>query len=318
VKKLYLIVLAAFFLLGAGLLAILEIRPLPLLKLACKSPEWKKTLVIGHRGASLLAPENTLAAFDLALEIGADGIECDVLWTADDVPVILHHHDISDRVPPHQRPARVDRMTAAEAARLDVGSWFGESFRGEGIPTLEAGLAHLKGRVRRVYLHDKPDNVYLDGKSARITKFADVIRKSGLADLVVVMVESDALELWRELAPDIGLLQCWVGKPHQLRRVDMEKSYLGGIRHLGIYNSPNQLSGLGKWLEDRGLANLGYLFGFWPPREEVERYREKGCDYTVFTLNEELKMILYLKAGFNAIGTDDPALLLRLQDRTRN
>ena len=314
-KKALFITIAVAALLAGGLLVILQVRPIPLLKFIFKSPEWKNTLIIGHRGASRFAPENTLAAFDLALEMGADGIECDVLWTSDDVPVILHHYDISAHVPLQQRPARINEMTAAEVASLDVGSWFSQSFRGEGIPTLETALAHLKGRVRRVYLHDKPDNTYLNGKSARIGRFAEVIRKSGLADKIVVMVESDALDLWRELAPDIQLLQCWVGKSNQRHRVDMEESYRGGIRHLGVYNSPSQLSAPGRWLEDHGLVNLGYILGFWPPRDEVKKYKQRGCDFTVFTLGDALKMILYMRAGFDAIGTDDPALLLRLQGR---
>ena len=75
--------------------------------------------VIAHRGASRHAPENTLAAFGLGREHG-DAIECDVIFTADGVPVVSHHHDLSERVAPEQRPAVIGRMALADVKRLDV------------------------------------------------------------------------------------------------------------------------------------------------------------------------------------------------------
>jgi glycerophosphoryl diester phosphodiesterase len=75
-------------------------------------------LIIGHRGASADAPENTMAAFSLAIEQGADGIEFDVQLCADGVPVIVHD-DTVDRI--CDASGRVDQMTVAELQRLDLG-----------------------------------------------------------------------------------------------------------------------------------------------------------------------------------------------------
>ncbi len=80
-----------------------------------------KPLIIGHRGASALAPENTIAAFDLALKSGADGIEFDVRLSLDGVPVIIHDETLRRT---GLRPERVSDLTVAELKRVDVSRWF--------------------------------------------------------------------------------------------------------------------------------------------------------------------------------------------------
>jgi len=79
-----------------------------------------RPLVIGHRGASADAPENTIAAFELALEQGADGIELDVHLTADGQPVVIHDFTLertTDGVGP------VSGRRVRELKRLDAGGW---------------------------------------------------------------------------------------------------------------------------------------------------------------------------------------------------
>ncbi len=93
----------------------------------------KRPLVIAHRGASHDAPENTLAAFHLAWQQGADGAEGDFYLSADGQIVCIHDRDT-------QRTAgenlRVAESTLAELQQLDVGSWKSPEFAGERIPTL--------------------------------------------------------------------------------------------------------------------------------------------------------------------------------------
>ncbi len=102
-----------------------------------------KPLVLAHRGASAYAPENTLAAFRLAFEMGADGIELDVTLTRDRVPVVLHD-DRVDRTT--NGKGAIKHMTLAEVQRLDAGAWFNEKFRGEKVPTLDQVLAEFGTR----------------------------------------------------------------------------------------------------------------------------------------------------------------------------
>jgi glycerophosphoryl diester phosphodiesterase len=97
-------------------------------------------LVFAHRGGRALAPENTIAAFDLGLQAGADGLELDVRLSRDGVPVVHHDADL-DRCTDGTGP--IDRITAVDLARFDAGHRFepdkGHPWRGRGaaIPTLE-------------------------------------------------------------------------------------------------------------------------------------------------------------------------------------
>jgi glycerophosphoryl diester phosphodiesterase len=96
-----------------------------------------RTLILGHRGASGEAPENTLRAFALAAEQGADGVELDVQPSADGVPVIMHD-DTVDRTTNGR--GRVADLTCAALAALDAGA-------GERVPTLEEALTLARGRL---------------------------------------------------------------------------------------------------------------------------------------------------------------------------
>ena len=78
-------------------------------------------LIIGHRGASAHAPENTLAAFRMAIDAGADGIEFDVQLAKDGVPVVIHDFDLK-RTGAYD--VRVADLTSAELSGVDAGSWF--------------------------------------------------------------------------------------------------------------------------------------------------------------------------------------------------
>ena len=97
-----------------------------------------KPLILGHRGASAYAPENTIAAFQRAFELGADGIELDVALTKDGAAIVMHD-DRVDRT--SNGTGLVSEMTLAEIQKLDAGSWFDAKYRGEKFPTLEEVLA---------------------------------------------------------------------------------------------------------------------------------------------------------------------------------
>lgn len=93
-----------------------------------------RPLIIGHRGASAVAPENTIAAFQAAVDAGADGIEFDVRLSRDGVPVVIHD-DTLYRTGGVRR--RVADLTVAELKKIDAGSWFGvRQFANERIPSL--------------------------------------------------------------------------------------------------------------------------------------------------------------------------------------
>ncbi len=105
----------------------------------------RKVLSIAHRGYSMCAPENTLAAFALALEYSPDLIECDVHRTKDG-KIVVSHDGTVDRCT--NGTGKIADMTFEELRKLDAGSWFSSEFTGEKIPTLEEYLDLLKGKGR--------------------------------------------------------------------------------------------------------------------------------------------------------------------------
>ncbi|MDR7420633.1 MAG: glycerophosphodiester phosphodiesterase family protein [Armatimonadota bacterium] len=104
----------------------------------------RRFLVVAHRGASAYAPENTLPAFELACDQGADVIELDVHLTRDDEVVVMHDHRV-DRTTDGRGEVRA--LTLREIASLDAGAWFGAAWRGTGVPTLRDVLDRFAGRV---------------------------------------------------------------------------------------------------------------------------------------------------------------------------
>lgn len=101
-----------------------------------------RTLNLAHRGASTLAPENTRAAFQLAVDLGADGLELDVQLSRDGKLVVIHDEQL-DRTTTGR--GLVKDCTLAQIKELDAGSWFSPEFTGQRIPTLEEVLAEYPG-----------------------------------------------------------------------------------------------------------------------------------------------------------------------------
>jgi glycerophosphoryl diester phosphodiesterase len=112
-------------------------------------------LIIGHRGASAVAPENTMAAFREAIAVGADGVEFDVRLTRDGVPVVIHDKDLRRTGGLSQRVAD---LTWAEIAKVDVGSWFSESFAKETVPSLAELFSLFQSNDSTLYLEMKCDS----------------------------------------------------------------------------------------------------------------------------------------------------------------
>jgi len=96
--------------------------------------KWPKPLVIGHRGASAHAPENTLAAFKLAIDHRADAIEFDVSLSSDNQVMVIHDGSVNRTTNGKGKVAHLSLM--GEMQKLDAGSKFSEKFAGEKIPTL--------------------------------------------------------------------------------------------------------------------------------------------------------------------------------------
>lgn len=121
--------------------------------------------VIAHRGASAYAPENTLAAIDLADEMGFAWVENDVQRTQDGELVVMHDDSLARTTDVEQRfpdraPWKVKDFTAAEIATLDAGSWRGAEWAGARVPTLKQYLERVDENNQKLLLEIKKPELY--------------------------------------------------------------------------------------------------------------------------------------------------------------
>jgi glycerophosphoryl diester phosphodiesterase len=161
-----------------------------------------RPLVLGHRGASAEAPENTLAALRLAMTRGADGVELDAWRCATGEIVVIHDEETTRTC--GARLAVPDASLAALRA-LDAGAWKGEAFRGERIPLLAEVLEALPGAVVNVEL--KARTARPDPELAR--SVARVLADARAAERVIVSsFDSRLVRAFREASPRVatGLL----------------------------------------------------------------------------------------------------------------
>lgn len=145
-------------------------------------------LVIAHRGHKVGAPEQTMAAFRLAIELGATMLECDLRFTRDGVPVLLHDH-LLDRTTDGSGP--VAALDWAEVAQLDAGRWFDPKFAGARVPRL-ADLLDLADELGiALCIEAKGEGA----DNARTALFAakEIARRGRLAIDVVASFDHEAL-----------------------------------------------------------------------------------------------------------------------------
>ncbi len=106
--------------------------------------ELAKPVVFAHRGAKKYAPENTLASFQKALELGAQALELDITLSKDGEVVVIHDDSVERTT--NGKGAIAD-LNLEEIKKLDAGAWFSKGFVGEKIPTLEEVLALVQGKA---------------------------------------------------------------------------------------------------------------------------------------------------------------------------
>ncbi|WP_405494168.1 glycerophosphodiester phosphodiesterase [Streptomyces sp. NBC_00096] len=175
-------------------------------------PHWlSNPIVYAHRGASAYAPENTLAAIDLAREMGFDWVENDVQRTSDGELVVVHDDTLArttdvEQVFPDRKPWRVKDFTAAEIARLDAGSWFGQEFAGVRVPTLRQYMERVQTNRQRLLLEIKKPELYPGIEEQTL----HVLEETGWLDedhvsrrLVVQSFSVDSVRTVHELRPDL-------------------------------------------------------------------------------------------------------------------
>jgi glycerophosphoryl diester phosphodiesterase len=159
-------------------------------------------LVIAHRGDSAHRPENTLASFAGALEVGAELVELDVQLTADGHVVVIHDPTL-DRTTTGRGAVR--RLTLAEVRAVSAGypDRFGSAYSGERVPTLGEVLGLVRGRARAL-VEIKTESVTDDAEGGIEARVAEEVRRAGMSDEVaLISFDQRAILRVRSLAPAV-------------------------------------------------------------------------------------------------------------------
>lgn len=241
----------------------------------------ERPLNLAHRGASAHAPENTLAAFRLAADMGADGVELDAKLSRDGEVVVMHDASI-DRTT--DGTGRVAELTLDELKRLDAGAKFGAQFAGERVPALGEVFDALADRL----LINVELTNYNDLRDGLEYKVVELIQARGLTERVMVSSFSPLnLRHVKRAAPHIvcGLLYM-PDMPLLFRR-----AWLAWL-----------IPGLDARHPHHSMIDAALVKKLHARRQRVNTW----------TVNEEADMRRMIEAGVDAIMTDKPDVLQRM------
>ncbi len=181
-----------------------------MLSLAAPAQAGAAQVKIGHRGASGTRPEHTFAAYDRALELGADYIEQDLQVTSDGVLVVMHDTTLNRTVrgPAENCTGAVDTKTLAQIKTCSAGAWFGPEWEGEKIPTLEEVFQRY-GKTVNYYIETKspdPEDKMEERLLALLDKYD--LRESAVSDWQVLIqsFSADSLKLIHQLDERLPLI----------------------------------------------------------------------------------------------------------------
>ncbi len=240
-------------------------------------PRQGRPLVFGHRGAKAYAPMNTVPAFELALEQGADGIELDVHLSSDGELVIVHDFVVDSTT---DGSGYIRDMSLAQLKELDAGSWFGDAFRGVRIPTLNEVFEAVGNRLF-INVEIKSKSLRSDGIEQAV---AGRINHFGLARRVIVS-SFNPLALWRFRAADVA---------------DVPMGFLHAPD--SPFYAPYMLIGLAHQARHPQHTMIDERYMTWVKR--------KGYVVNTWTVNDPRRAVALRDLGVNAIITDSPDTIL--------
>jgi len=235
--------------------------------------------MIAHRGAKKFAPENTIPAYEKAIEMGMDYIEMDVQTTKDGHLVMSHDWTV-DRMTDGR--GKIGEMTLEQIKGLDAGVKFSNEFKGTRIPTFDEALETCRNRIK----------VYLDLKGAPVPSVIKVLDEHRMIPDTVVYSWIGALMEIKRLRPDLAVMP---GPDAWLR--------LPGLAALIVRTLPAEVidSNIVDWTKER-----------------VDEVHEAGGMVFVDTLGAKDNregMIEGIEMGVDGIDTDHPDILLDVLDQ---
>lgn len=237
--------------------------------------------IIAHRGASGYAPENTMPAFEMALDMNAEGIELDVHTTKDGEVVVIHDHTI-DRTSDGE--GLVGGFTLDELRKFDYGSWYGDEFKGVTIPTLREVLELLRDWNGLLNIEIKSGPIIYEGIEQKVI---DLIEEYETADRIIISSFNHySLRDIKKIDPSIkigllygaGLVEPWI----YAKRLNAE------ALHPSYHNIIPEL---------------------------VEGCHENSIQLNPYTIDREQDIERMINAGVDGIITNYPDRALAVRDR---
>ena len=230
--------------------------------------------VVAHRGASAIAPENTIAAIEAAIESGAKMLETDVQYSKDGIPVVWHDDNL-DKLGIIGKT--VADLTYSEIEKIDAGSWFSEKFKGEKIPTLDQVLSIIKNKM---YL-----NIEIKNQSA--------VGEKLLRSIINITEKHDYIEKTIFCSFYYNLLP--------IIKFECEEAHIAAIQIPGNNTLPSAI---------RQIAGIdAYICDVNELTDELAEDAETHEIFTgVYGLEDEKSIDFALSKGVVAFASDDPEL----------
>ncbi|MCC6125350.1 MAG: glycerophosphodiester phosphodiesterase [Pirellulales bacterium] len=254
-------------------------------------PQSAKMEIVGHRGASENAPENTISAFKLGFAEGADGCELDFRTTKDG-KLVIGHDDNTKRCAGLDKPIveqTFDELRALEVGRW--GKWKGKGFT-EKMPTLEEALATVPAG-RKIFLH-------CYSPKADVAKLKKPLAASGLKPEQVVFIsfEIDACKEFKKLFPNY-------------------KAYWLASYKKKSEDRPPTVAELIRRAKTAGVEGIDLESKFPIDKAFVEKVHRAGLEMHVWTVDDEAVARKLMQAGVDSITTNRPGRLRDSLNRTQ-
>ena len=250
--------------------------------------------VIAHRGYSAVAPENTLSAFQKALDCRADMIELDVHFSKDHQVIVIHDATLQRTT---GKNGTVKEATLAELKTLDAGSWFGKNFANEPVPTLEEVIQLVAGKSTLLIeiKVDEQNNTY-----------------DGLVTAILQLIEKYEAEEW-------CILQAFDSE--YLREIQQAKTEIRYYKLIVNTHDPvpTYIDTRLRWgMLDKSIpyqAINPYYKSLTPSK--IKEWQQEGYEVYTYTVNELDDMKLITEMGVNGIITNYPERAIKLREEIR-
>jgi len=235
---------------------------------------------ISHRGESMDAPENTMAAFRLSQERGVFGFECDIYTTSDNEIICLHDVTLDRTTDGSGKPGD---FTLAELRKLDAGLWKNEKFKGERIPTLAEALT----------LAREGSEIYIDIKRADIPRLVEIVKAEpkATAERIVFLGGGGNIPQLRELLPDYRTY--WVVGVREKEDGTLTPSAQEAVAAL------KKMGAHGIDLQGHGAAAQKLI-----TKAYVQTIKDAGFSFHVWTINSAVRAAELAELGAETITTD--------------